>query len=169
LTIIDPKEILVKGIEYVRFKMEEQTYEIASFNNFWNDYFIKNWVEESTRIYEITSWNMYHVIKLDYDTKETIIVNKSNNALENYNKHLNEKCSHSHPTMNDFIKIIKEDSNNYVKKLHNIKQGKEKAPKHKAIVFPTIPEDYLTYGQVPIKSSKKNVNKYHIIIGNTNY
>ena len=89
--------------------MEEKSHEITSFNHFWNDYFIPNWVDEDTRIHFITTWNMFNIINLDKETKDTILINKSNNALESYNKHLNEQCKHSHPTMSHFVQIIKED------------------------------------------------------------
>ena len=85
LIIISPSDIETKGIPYVRFKMEEPIHTKRSYDDFWN-YFIKTWMHK----YDVRSWNMNHLIEIENLTGEQILINKTNNALENHNKHLNK-------------------------------------------------------------------------------
>ena len=114
LTVIDPLEVVCKGIPYIKSKLAalELTPECKlALARFWR-YFLKIWCNGR---YQIASWN---VSRLDPDS----IVNRTNNALERFNRTLKERLlvvvvPHAHPSMAQFLETIKQLSHEHVQEL----------------------------------------------------
>eukprot|EP00957_Ditylum_brightwellii_P141001 10742170-Ditylum_brightwellii.AAC.1 len=54
--------------------------------------------------------------------------NHTNNALERYNRHLNEIFPKAHPNLPAFVTVLKKESNRVVTKLDQIRNGKIPLP-----------------------------------------
>ena len=97
---------------------------------------------------------MFHLIDqkgdlLQYEDGHDVIVNRTNNPLERFNRKLNEQVP-KHPTMQTFVECIKSIFNDYIDKMKVIKLGKRgKAPKHAEVasLLPTIPADFASFQQ----------------------
>lgn len=133
LLIIPIDEIISKGIPFVRNQVDEKQYQLA-YNNFWN-YFIKTWMKD----YNPKLWNLNA-----YSGMDDILINRTNNPLERYNRRLNELLA-PHPTMPNFVHAIKNDSLYYVQLLKDIQRKMVKPNNHKPVEIPNIPEDYVAY------------------------
>jgi len=116
LTVIPINEIVTKGVPYVRSKTKEVEYE-ENFNEFWK-YFISTWIKK----YDPNTWNIYGVIA--DDNHDEIIVNRTNNPIERYNRTLNALFPNAHPTVQKFVQAINEESLSFVEKLELIKKKK---------------------------------------------
>jgi hypothetical protein len=134
LTVIPINEIIKKGIPYCRSKINEDGQE-SKLHAFWK-YFEKTWCNE----YDPNLWN-YSGIENPEDT----LINKTNNALERFNRRLNDAFPTAHPSMSQFVEVIKEISVDYVEKLVQIKHGHLKAPIHQPVTMYSIPPDYVTF------------------------
>ena len=66
-------------------------------------------------------------------------------ALERYNRSMNEKNSISQPTLKDFVSTLKEEGRNQVTRLENIRHGKTKAPNYKDLTLDEIPDCYIAF------------------------
>ena len=80
---------------------------------FVKDYFQKQYLEK----YNVKDWNYYKI----YD-------HRTNNACESYHHSLNSKFN-SKPSIWKFISVIREEENNLVKEINNIRQGLVKRKK----------------------------------------
>jgi len=138
LTIIDPAEILTKGIPYIRSKLrtlgKEAGYE-DNFDLYWV-YFQKTWM----KYYAITDWNIHHLLS---DPNSPEIRNRTNNALERFNRELHRYFTSAHPNIFQYIDAIKRVSQQYVDRCQRIQKGSELPPTHAdEIRIPPIPADY---------------------------
>jgi hypothetical protein len=79
------------------------------------------------------------------DNPEVTLFNKTNNALERFNRRLNDEFPTAHPSMSQFVEVIKEISADYVDKLAKIKHGHMKAPIYQPATMYAIPSDYVTF------------------------
>ncbi len=84
---------------------------------FWK-YFEKSWCNE----YDPNLWNYSGI-----ENPEETVKNKTNNALERFKRRLNDAFPTSHPSMSQFVEVIKEISEDYVEKLVQIKRVHMKA------------------------------------------
>ena len=94
LTVIPPNEILSRGIPYVKSIIDKELVKQVDKNkwkSFWEMYFIKFWM--SSEIF-ISCWNIY-----SEDDSHLDFQNRTNNALERYNRTLNDKFSSPHPSL----------------------------------------------------------------------
>jgi hypothetical protein len=135
LTVIPTKEIIKKGIPHCRSKTNEEGQK-SKLDAFWK-YFEKTWCND----YDPDLWN-YSKIN---GNAEITLYNKTNNALERFNRHLNDAFPTAHPSMAQFVEVIKEISVDYVDKLDKIKRGHMKAPDHQPPTMYSIPPDYVTF------------------------
>jgi len=101
-------EIICKGISYVRSLVDATV--PSSYNFFWN-YFTKTWMHD----YDPLTWNLNA-----FENDEDILINRTNNPLERYNRALNELLP-THPTMAVFVEGIQNEARKYVDLLENIK------------------------------------------------
>jgi hypothetical protein len=77
------------------------------------------------------------------------VVNRTNNALERYNRTLNEEFPTAHPKMPDFVQTINRLSKEYYAELKAI-QARTSAPrKHRSVNIPDLPDDYATFVPAP--------------------
>jgi hypothetical protein len=136
LLVVPIDEIIPKGIPYVRSKINESNY-VKKFDQFWN-YFMKTWMKR----YSPEEWNLNGIVQRNVQDK---IVNLTNNPLERLNRALNNKFVNAHPSVPQFVDGIKEMCSEYVQKISNIQRGLDKAPAHKPVEIPTIPEDYESF------------------------
>jgi hypothetical protein len=86
-------------------------------------YFKDNWLKR----YDFDTWNLCTARSLNVDKK-----NRTNNALENFNRQLNSKFPTPHPNIFHFIDVIREISCKYVRLISEIKSGNAKAPRRQA-------------------------------------
>jgi hypothetical protein len=82
LTIIDINEIVSKGTPYIRANCVHEVDYKDKFDLFWR-YFVSTWLQR----YDPQTWNIHHILGRE---RPISIVNRTNNALERYNRELNE-------------------------------------------------------------------------------
>ena len=137
LCVVPINEILTKGISYVRSKTDESSYK-EKFDSFWN-YFRLTWMTK----YDPKTWNIHEIVS---NEDEDMLVNRTNNACESFNRRLNEKIGHAHPTMQILIKILNEISCDYENKLITIENSRKRSlSNHQDVYAPEVPHDYWIY------------------------
>jgi hypothetical protein len=83
------------------------------------------------------------------------LVNSTNNGLERYNRTLNEAFSHPHPSVHQFVRGINDLSQEYVRKIEEVRKQRAKAPNHRTEAnIPTVPQSYKDFKPVPVPESK---------------
>ena len=117
LCIIPVGEIMTKGIYYIRQKTDEGGY-TEKFDIFWN-YLKATWMTK----YDPNAWNIQGIVSSG-DTD--VIVNRTNNACESFNRRLNEKIGRAHPTMQILIKVLNEISCDYANKMTTIAHSRKR-------------------------------------------
>ena len=135
LTIIPRKEILKKGIPYVRSIIQESNK--AKWDLWWENYFKKYWMSSTAFI---KTWNIHNKGKKYKD-----IQNRTNNGLERYNRHLNQKFPTPHPSLLIFVSALEEEARAQVQGLENIWYGKEIPNNLEEISVGPIPEYYKNF------------------------
>ena len=141
LTVIPRDEIYSKGIPYVKSIIlpviigDEN--EMVKMGQFWK-YFKKHWCSDKKYI---ATWNINEPSNEGY----LELINRTNNALERYNRSLNEMFPMAHPSLLAFIKVLEEESRKVVKYVMNISLGHEIAPDHLPCSYGGIPLIYKTY------------------------
>jgi hypothetical protein len=88
--------------------------------------------------------------------KDIILRNRTNNALERYNRHFAELLKVKHPHPKVLINAIREEGKHWSTRLKNIKSRFEKIPKVENVVPYHIPEDYHSFKNKLISSQKAN-------------
>ena len=145
LTVIPVEEILPYGIPYLRELMESDlTYlsdiyesddinfveedERERWDQFW-DYFSRQWMPIKD------SWNIS-----GEDDQYRKYVNRTNNALENYNQRFQElfKCGGKVKLL-EFVKITEHKSRQQVQYLDDIRNGRRKQPTRDNNCIPNVP------------------------------
>ena len=124
LTVIPPNEILSKGIPYVKSIIEKELVKQSDKDKwklFWETYFIKYWMS-SERF--IKCWNIH-----SEDDSHLDLQNRTNIALERYNRTLNDKLSSPHPSLLQFVTTMEEEGRLQVRRLDDIRNGKVEPPK----------------------------------------
>jgi len=134
LTETPINDMIGKGIPYVRFMTNEGDY-VKQLDVFWN-YFTDTWMKK----YDPKDWN----VNGDFDEETVEIVNRTNNPLERYSRTLNEDFSHCHPSMDEFVTVIKKSSNDLYASLSTIQRGRKVANKRKAVTKYILPDDYVS-------------------------
>ena len=140
---------------YIRSHADEGTYKMQ-FDAFWR-YFLKTFMKKSTRyddkttgIYLFSSWNMSHLIDehgrlKDFDENgHSVLVNRTNNPLERFNRKLNERIPR-HPTVQVLVDLLKQICNEYVDMMKDIKFKRYKGHKHLPVPVPKIPADFASF------------------------
>ena len=85
------------------------------------------------------SWNL-----IGKDGVPLQIVNRTNNALESYNRRFNKIFS-KQPTLIKFAMLIEEESRHQTQIRQDIITGKKREPKRTKIWIPELPESYLQF------------------------
>ena len=121
--------------------MREQSELKDVWTRFWT-YFNDTWLKS----YDVETWNIHHI--LETDNAHQVLINRTNNALENYNGKFKAAFHNSgHPTMHDFVMTLQEESHNCAQKYYDISKDKRKKKTRTAPDIPTIPTDYYTFKQ----------------------
>ena len=152
LTVIDPT-LMAKAIRYIRANMNEGEWE-SVFNKFWT-YFEKIWMRLTPHHTDkgrflVTSWNIFHLIKTDGSLKQTeegcdVMVNRTNNPLERFNKTMNERVP-KHPTVTNFVDCVKRITHDYVCQMEATRKGLgRKMAKRAPVNIPKIPADFISF------------------------
>jgi hypothetical protein len=145
LTIIPIDEIEEVGIPYIRENFDEKDYE-EKFTQFWK-YFLRTWIFQFRPSY----WNIHDIVK----SNESIMINRTNNPLERFNRELNSAFPTPHPTMAEFITVIRQKSFEKVELIDNIKNKLIKNKERQAVTIHDIPNDYLNFKKQLLKQNKK--------------
>jgi hypothetical protein len=145
LPLIPVEDIITKGIPYIRSKIDEGDH-TENIQLFWN-YFTNTWLKK----YNPEMWNINHV---PHGAEDDIIMNRTNCALERYNRTLQNCFPSPHPNMQVFVNTISLEARRVVLELENIKKGLSPLPVHAPVNIPDIPEDYECF-TVPKLTKKK--------------
>jgi hypothetical protein len=140
LTIIDENEVLTKGVAYVRSKIDEAEYK-AIYDAYWYGYFPNTWITT----FEVGKWNVFRHL----GRKDDVLVNLTNNPLERFNGILGAKFGGTHhPSMEEFVTVIRDVSIEYAERLDSIRAKKTKKPAPATANIPVLPDDYAAF-QIP--------------------
>lgn len=134
LTVIPTNEIIKYGIPYIRANINEGD-DVSKWNQFWL-YFRKTWMTTFPANY----WNINHAISENLN-----VVNRTNNALEVYNRIFTSKFKNGRPSLLMFTNICKQESIRYVNLISDIKKGLARPPPHNLVKYPTLPDNYLHF------------------------
>lgn len=96
--------------------------------------------DESTWLvlYDPKDWNV------NAHTKDEILC-RSNNALERFNRKMNQAFPTAHPSMCQFVDTIKAISNDYIYTLDRIAKRTMPPPHHEPATMYPIPSDYKSF------------------------
>ena len=137
LCVIPINEILTK----VSLTCDQRQMRVRTRKNlvsFWN-YFRLTWLTK----YDPKTWNIPEIVS---NEDEDMLVNRTNNACESFNRRLNEKIGHAHPTMQILIKILNEISCDYENKMTTIENSRKRSlSNHQDVYVPEVPHDYWIY------------------------
>jgi len=138
LPLVPTDELITKAIPYIRMHFDEGEDEVK-FDIFWN-YFTNTWI----RAYEPSSWNIEAI--LNNPDKDEIMVNRTNNPLENFNRRMNDSFPTAHPNMQQFVGTVNQIAHEYVDELVLIKHNKRgKRKQHNILPTYNIPADYASW------------------------
>ena len=116
LTIIPVAEIVPKGIPYCKDVLQNEIEaDVSKWNKFWN-YFMTYWCSSETFM---STWNVHSNTTESYDLR-----NRTNNALEKYNRRINGFYPYPHPSLALFVTKIEEETRYQIKRLDDIRYGR---------------------------------------------
>lgn len=94
-----------------------------------------------TKTYKPELWQLTHILK--DPCPEDLLVNRTNNPLERYNRTLAECFSHcTRPTMTEFVRVIRQEGLRLSELYDFTNTGKKPKPCRPEIYIPVLPEDY---------------------------
>ena len=137
LFVIPVEEIRDFGIPFVRSQMDESGRQ-QQWENFWR-YFDTTWCKS----YEPSDWNL-HAITTRVDA-EDILINRTNNPLERFNRRMNDSFPNPHPNMASFVETIKSISHEYLADYEHIRKGRKRTGVHPSPVIPEIASEYYAF------------------------
>jgi hypothetical protein len=135
LCVLPRDEVEEIGIPYIRSLLELgiPEWEKEALNEIFWPYFMRQWIPI------IMSWNL-----MSDEGSPVEIVNRTNNALESYNRRLNALFL-KQPTLIEFAMIIEKESREQAQIRQDIVTGRKQEPNRKDIWIPTIPESYFQF------------------------
>ena len=141
LTIIPKNEIITKGIQYVREILESEDLNLSrddlnKWHLFW-EYFLSFWCSDNNWI---SSWNI-----VNEDGEFWEIQNRTNNALERYNRKMNKIFGLPHPSVALFIENIEIESRRQVIRLDDIRHECVHVGEDREATINSIPHVYTTF------------------------
>jgi hypothetical protein len=89
--------------------------------------------------YKIDTWNIYNSHITDPRSE---MINRTNNPLERFNRTMNENFPTPHPSLLQFINVIKEISVSRHADLLLIARNDRAAPVHQPVRVEILPKDY---------------------------
>ena len=153
LSIIPIEEILTKGINFVRSNLDEFVLkeDEKKWEEFWR-YFIKYWCSDKEFM---NTWNI-HMKEAEYFY---VLQNRTNNALESYNKQMNKAFMGTKPCFCLFVEICEEESRNQCRVQGLLREGKMAIVHHKLARINKVPAIYISYVYTGKTYKKKGVYK----------
>ena len=88
----------------------------------------------------IKTWNICDELK-----KHKELQNRTNNALERYNRSMNENFPLLHPTLKEFVSTLEKEGRNQVTRLEKIKHGITEAPNYKDLTLDEVLDCYIAF------------------------
>lgn len=139
LTVIKSEEIVPYGIPFIQMKCAIYGTEYkAAFDEFWQ-YFMNTWV----RNYGLHMFNVYHIQGTDL---QELVINRTNNPLERFNRALHEEFPKKHPSMATYVETIKYVSAKYAIDIKQVSQNPNTmVPNHQAVPYSDVPNEYYNY------------------------
>jgi hypothetical protein len=136
LPLVPIEDIVPKAIPYIRTKVQETGHK-AALDSFWR-YFVSTWMKK----YSPLTWNINHIPQ---GREEDIMINRTNCALERYNKTLQNAFPSPHPNIQVFVQTIAGEARRIAIELENIQKGFVPMPQPSEANIPLIPEDYYVF------------------------
>ncbi|ETP20368.1 hypothetical protein F441_05896 [Phytophthora nicotianae CJ01A1] len=90
--------------------------------SFW-DYFVKT----RRDTYDISCWNISGMMKENLE-----IVNRTNKPLAAYNRRLADIFGAPHPSILNFVDVLKQEAKNYLDQLVDVRHRRQRPPQHAA-------------------------------------
>ena len=149
LCYIDPQYVL----EVFGLIVDDANESDEKDEKFVKEYFQKQYLDK----YNVKDWNYYKI----YD-------HRTNNACESYHHSLNSKFN-SKPSIWKFISVIREEENNLVKEMENIRNGVIKRKKRIVKFKDFIKPYYNSYDEAINKINYSNNNNKHMKLVNLWY
>ena len=88
----------------------------------------------------MATWNVSGNANDDYDLR-----NRTNNALECYNRRLNSFFPSPHPSLPHFVQKIEEESRYQAKRLDDMRYGRVVVPESSDAIIEDIPAVYVNF------------------------
>jgi hypothetical protein len=76
--------------------------------------------------------------------EDVIVRNRTNNALERFNRTIKETLG-THPPIQKYVDGIKQISIDYVQRIENIRKNRERAPTYVSNRVSELPEDFYSW------------------------
>ena len=73
------------------------------------------------------------------------LANRTNNALERYNRHFNGIFPSKHPSLLCFVQCLREEMDRQIRRIENVRKGREDPPVYEETTYPSIPEEYKSF------------------------
>ena len=142
--MIPKSEVVTHGLPYIHCELSKLSdYEKSKFSikKYFN-YFKRTWIPVVER------WNISSIVA--DGNHRRLLINRTNNALENHNKQCHLLFPNPHPAMDIFITGIKTMLHNFVVDCKEIERSrtKVKRSKHAVAVLHDIPDDYYTNHEI---------------------
>ena len=112
---------------------ENQVEDAAKWKEYWI-YFTRQWMGK------VPTWNIFA-----FTTNKKTLNNHTNNGLEKFNRQMNGAFPTSHPNIVVFVTGIGRISNDYVKRLDDIRCGHAEVPVRDECTIPTLPARYVQF------------------------
>ncbi len=136
LTVIPINEIVTKGIPYLRSKLDKRHGgSVELWDLFWV-YFQKTWIKK----FKPALWNVHHLLK-----KGVSMRNRTNNPLERYNRTMKTLFPVPHPSVEQFVEVIKKEADRFLEEGRDILLGHQARPKRLNVVSKELPKEYLDF------------------------
>ena len=88
-------------------------------------------------------WNISS--DLARDDADELIVCRTNGALEHFNRELNHSFPYAHPSMTEFVTVIRRISQEKAAQYDRVAKRRERSPVHQPVNLFAIPDDYYTF------------------------
>ena len=134
LTVIPHDEIPTLGFQYLKEQALLGDEDILKFDMFL-DYFRSTWMT----LFSPNDWNISAQIN------HHMLANRTNNALESYNRHLNNLFTHPHPNIVDFVERLRGDTEHFFENYQDCQRGLSLPSRHRSTFVPdstVVPNDY---------------------------
>ena len=100
--------------------------------------------------YNPNLWNINGIMQPCTTDSDEVLINRTNNPLERYNRTLKEQCGVPHPSITKFVEGIATLSTTFLDKHKAIFRKQAPPPKHKPTTYYSVPRDYFEFNAIHI-------------------